>query len=74
MSRYLNDLPKDIHAALGHCYFPPDTSELVAELYNWTLFVASNDFVLNNSSTYAWLYGAQSETCVYGHDPAPGGG
>ena len=75
MSGYLNYLLKDLCAALGHCYFPPNTSELVAELHNKTLFVASDGSVLNNGATHAWiLHGAQSKIRAYGHGPIPGGG
>ena len=71
----LTSLPKDLHAVLGHCYFPPNTSELVAELHNQTLFVASDSSVLNNEATHAWiLYGKQSKISGYGHGPVPGGG
>ena len=75
ISGYLKNLPRDLRAALGHCYFPTNTSELVAELHNQSLFVASDGFVLNNEATHAWiLYGAQSKIRAYGHGPVPGGG
>jgi hypothetical protein len=75
MSGYLKISPQDLCATLGHCYFPPNTSELVAELHNQTLFVASDGSVLNNGATHAWiLYGVQSKICAYGHGPVPGGG
>ena len=75
MSGYLKTLPKDLRAALGHCYFPPNTSELVAELHNQTLFVASDGSVLNNGATHAWiLYGAQTKIRAYEHGPVLGGG
>ena len=60
---------------LGIVTFPPNTSELVAELHNQTLFIASNGSVLNNGATHAWiLYGAQSKIRAYGHGPVPGSG
>ena len=60
---------------LGIVTFPPNTSELVAELHNQTLFVASDGSVLNNKATYAWiLYGAQTQIHAYGLGPVPGGG
>ena len=72
MSGYLKNLPKDLCAALGHCYFPTNTSELVAELHNQSLFVASDGFVLNNEATHAWiLYGAQTKIHAYGHGIVP---
>ena len=75
MSGYLKSLPKDLCAALGHGYFPPNTSELVAELHNQTLFIASNGAVCNNGATHAWiLYGTQTKIRAYGHGPVPGGG
>ena len=74
MSGYLKSLPKDLCAALGHGYFPPNTSELVAELHNQTLFIASNGAVCNNGATHAWiLYGTQTKIRAYGHGPVPGG-
>ena len=75
MSGYLKNLSKDLRVALGNCYFPPNTSELVAELLNQTLFVASDGLVINNGATHAWiLYGKQSKIRAYGHGPVPGGG
>ena len=63
ISGYLKNLPKDLCAALGHCYFPPNTSELVAELHNQSLFIASNGSVCNIGATHAWiLYGAQTKS------------
>ena len=74
MSGYLKNLSKDLRVALGNCYFPPNTSELVAELLNQTLFVASDGLVINNGATHAWiLYGAQTKIRAYGHGPVPGG-
>jgi hypothetical protein len=53
----------------------PNTSELVEELHNQTLFVASNGSVVNNGATHAWiLYGTQTKIWAYGHGPVPGGG
>ena len=75
MSGYLKNLPKDLCAALGHCYSPPpNPSELVAQFHDQTLFVASNGSVYNNGATNAWiLYGAQTKIHAYGHGPVPGG-
>ena len=75
ISGYLKSLPKDLSAALRHCYFPPNTSELVAEFHNQTLFVASNGSVCINGATLAWiLYGTQTKIRAYGHGTVPGGG
>ena len=75
MSGYLKNLPKDLRATLGHCYFPTNTSDLVAELHNQTLFVASDGSVLNNEASHAWiLYGTQTKIRAYGHGPVPRGG
>ena len=74
MSGYLKNLPKDLCAALGNCYFPPNTSELVAEFHIQSLFVASNGSVCNNGATQAWiLCGTQTKIRVYGHGPIPVG-
>ena len=60
---------------LGIVTFLPNTSELVAEFHNQTLFVASNGSVCINGATLAWiLYGTQTKIRAYGHGPFPGGG
>ena len=78
ISGYLKDLPKDLRAALGYYHFPPpppNASELVAELHNQTLFIASDGSVCNNGATHAWiLYGTQTKIRAYRHGPLPGGG
>ena len=60
---------------LGIATFSPYTSELVAELHNQTLFIASDGSVCNNGATHAWiLYCTQTKIRAYGHGPVPGGG
>ena len=72
MSEYFKNLPQDLCAVFGHCYFSPNTSELVAEFHNQTLFVASKGSVCNNGATQPWiLYGAQTKIHAYGHGIVP---
>ena len=48
-----------LHNTLGHCYFPPDTSALVAEFNQETLILASDGSVLHNDATQVWVLYSQ---------------
>jgi hypothetical protein len=75
MSGYLKNSSQRSLCCTWALLLSPNTSELVAELHNQTLFVASDGSVCNNGATHAWiLYGAQSKVRAYGHGPVPGGG
>ena len=49
-----------LHNTLAHCYFPPDTSALVAEFNQKTLILASDGSVLHNDATQAWVLHGQA--------------
>jgi hypothetical protein len=73
--QHIQDLPMALHNTLGQCYFPPDTSALVAELNHETLVLASDGSVLNNDATQAWvLYDTSTASSAYRHGPVPGSG
>ena len=55
IKQHIQNLPMVLHNTLGHCYFPPDTSALVAEFNQETLILASNGSVLHNDATQAWV-------------------
>ena len=75
IKQHIQNLPMVLHNTLGHCYFPPDTSALVAEFNQETLILASDGSVLHNDATQAWvLYGTSTESRAYGHGPVPGSG
>jgi hypothetical protein len=73
--QHIQNLPMVLHNTLGHCYFSLDTSALVAEFNQETLILASDGSVLHNDATQAWvLYGTNTESRAYGHEPVPGSG
>ena len=75
MIQHIQQLPAVLRNALGHCYFPPNMSDLVTEFNNQTLVIASDGSMAHNTATQAWiLYGTQTNTQAYGHGPVPGGG
>jgi hypothetical protein len=75
MIQHIQQLPAVLQNALGHCYFPPNMSNLVTEFNNQTLVIASDGSMAHNTATQAWiLYGTQTNTQAYGHGPVPGGG
>ena len=57
--QHIQKLPMVLHNTLGHCYFPLDTSALVAEFNQDTLILASNGSVLHNDATQTWCSMAQ---------------
>ena len=75
MIQHIQQLPAVLGNALGHCYFPPNMSNLATEFNNQTLVIASDGTMAHNTATQAWiLYGTQTNTWAYGHAPVPGGG
>jgi hypothetical protein len=70
MILHIQQLPAVLCNALGHCYFPPNMSDLVTEFNNQTLVIASDGSMAHNTATQAWiLYGTQTNTRAYGHGP-----
>ena len=69
MIQHIQQLPAVLRNALGHCYFPPNMSDLVTEFNNQTLVIASDGSMAHNTATQAWvLYGTSTESPAYGGD------